>query len=418
MLEEPTPISDAPISAWQRTSMRPSPASHEETKRSHSAGSVAAREEHAVDSDATPPAACSRLRLGTRFGADLRYELSTPIARGGTSMVHRVQDHVLERELAGKFLIDASDDALKAVIAEARVMARLRHPNLVTVFDAGSCEGVPYLLMERLHGCTLDVVLARERLSPYQAFSEIGAVCAGLKHAHANGVLHLDIKPGNVHVGDDGVARLLDFGVGSELWGARPSSSESIVGTPGYMAPEQWCGGRTDERTDVWALGVLLQELLSGRPPDRTTIAGTEPTLPPRLGQFEGADQVILRALERDPAQRFQSVAQFEAAVRVVFGTLLAASIDELSLPVVHVGACLRMVEAEFEIHEVQRLSGLRREVVEASLGRLARIGVIVRHPQRPAYFRLLQSEVAAACCARLSAQRLRACLPRLLAQR
>jgi len=229
----------------------------------------------------------------------------------------------------------------------------------------------------------------------------------------------LDLKPGNVHVDELGTVRLLDFGIGSGLFLQQCGDRENIVGTPGYMAPEQWRADGVDERTDVWALGVLMHECLSGQQPDRPAIArclGGGTVAFSRLDQFEGADAVVDRAVSQHPEQRFQSVADFEAALKMVFGTFLASSIGKLPLPVVHVGACLDVLGPAFGIEDVQRLSGLRREVVEACMTRLARLGVIDRQPEAPSSFRLVEQVVARACFEKLSASQVARFLPRLLA--
>ncbi len=262
----------------------------------------------------------SELRVGSIFG-DERYELLDVIGIGGTSVVHEVYDRVLDRKLAGKFMLpDQGDRVAEIAQLEGKAMARLSHPNVITIHDVGMYGNTPFLLMELLEGRPLADVLACHRLSPRRAIDVVLAVAAGLEHAHRRGVLHLDLKPGNVHVTHDGMVKLLDFGVGSRHLTLANGDEPSIVGTPCYMAPEQWNFGPLDPRTDIWALGLLLYECLSGHLPCEGQHPGfasssgrgfAVPALSSLLCLPSSMDSVIQRALSADPTLRQQTIGEF-----------------------------------------------------------------------------------------------------------
>ncbi len=215
-----------------------------------------------------------------------RFELAREIGRGGFGVVLEAWDRQLSRRVAFKVLRPAprtrADLQTSSLLEEAEVAAQLQHPNIITVFDVGSCEAGPYLILELLRGETLAVRLERGPLPAREAVRVAVETARGLEHAHKSGVVHRDLKPSNVFLGEDGSVKLLDFGLALVL-GSRGSGGG---GTPGYMAPEMSRSERGDERSDVFGLGTVLFEMLTGRPAyparrGRSTVleAGPEPLL-------------------------------------------------------------------------------------------------------------------------------------------
>jgi len=198
-------------------------------------------------------------------GANIgRFELVRELGRGGFGIVWEARDRELRRSVAFKAVRAGERTALKeeALAHEAEAIARLAHPNLVTLYDVGRSDHGPYLVLELLRGHTLATRLDRGTLSLREVLHIAAEVARGLAHAHAAGVVHRDLKPGNVMLTDDGRVKVLDFGL-AHAFGLKRIQG----GTPAFMAPEQWLDAPEDERTDVFALGVILYQALSGELP-------------------------------------------------------------------------------------------------------------------------------------------------------
>jgi hypothetical protein len=262
---------------------------------------------------------------------DGQYRLERLIGKGGMGTVYEALDLRLERAVAIKFLIGRAfgdQAALRRFEREARVCARLTHPNIVTVFDYGTLPAAgAYLVMERLNGITLRDELRRIGALPAAAAADVfDQVLEGVKAAHAGGIIHRDLKPENVLLVDVGAeprrVKLLDFGL-AQLRpldvGATPTVTVAgmVMGTVGYMAPEQLAGTRLDERADIFAVGVMLAEALIGRRPfDGPTYAAVlssvqsqEFHLPGDTPEIRALDAVLQRCLAKDAAARFVSAA-------------------------------------------------------------------------------------------------------------
>ncbi len=197
-----------------------------------------------------------------------RYRLGEVLGRGGMADVHRATDEVLERSVAVKVLRDLTTDpaARARFTAEARTVAQLSHPSLVTVLDAGADDhDRPFLVLELVEGSSLADLLPQ--VLPGDQVARIGAqVGAALAHAHAAGIVHRDVKPGNVLLGQDGRARLTDFGIARILAEAAGNTMTGVtVGTAAYLSPEQVRGDAVTPATDVYSLGLVLLEALTGR---------------------------------------------------------------------------------------------------------------------------------------------------------
>jgi serine/threonine protein kinase len=216
-----------------------------------------------------------------------RFELLRELGRGGFGLVFEALDRELSRPVAFKAIRPGRTRALeklaKPLKEEAEAAARLNHPNVVTLHDSGVHEGTPYLIMELLRGETLAARLRRGPLLPAEALRIAVEVARGLEAAHAAGVLHRDLKPGNVFLTDQGSVKLVDFGLASIM-----GRAALAAGTPAYMAPEQLRGEAEDARTDVYGAAAVLHESLSGDLPypvagGRSAVLGPGPT-PPATG--------------------------------------------------------------------------------------------------------------------------------------
>jgi serine/threonine protein kinase len=243
-----------------------------------------------------------------------RYRVERILGDGAMAKVVLARDGELDRQVAVKLLDEqlAGDESFRARFArEARVAAALSHPNIVTVFDVGEAEGRPFIVMEYVEGRSLDARLQREGPLPPNEVRRIGLqVCDGLEHAHANGLIHRDLKPGNLIERNDGTIKIADFGIARSVDASELTEAGTIVGTAAYLAPEQAEGGDPTPATDVFSLGVVLYELLTRRHPWKVdslaSLAGRS-TVPPAALPAEtphALRDAIGRALEIDPADR------------------------------------------------------------------------------------------------------------------
>lgn len=257
-----------------------------------------------------------------------RYRLDESLGRGGMGEVWRAHDLLLDREVAVKLLRNdepAEPHSYQRFEDEARAAARVCHPNAVAVYDIGHVEGSPYIVMEHMPGRTLADEMRGGPLGPSRV-RQIGRdVAAGLTPAHNLGVVHLDVKPANILLAADGTAKITDFGIARRLDTLGRSCSGEIVGTASYLAPERLSGQGGTPASDVYALGVVLYEALSGQKPsiaadplslagsvasgDRRPLAELRPDAPPDLVV------AIERALEPEPQARWSSAAEMAGAL-------------------------------------------------------------------------------------------------------
>ena len=202
-----------------------------------------------------------------------RYELVRPLGHGAMATVDLARDVELDRPVALKRLAEnlARDDELRRrFLREARLAARLGHPNVVRVFDVGEDDGRPFIAMEYVEGETLAELVARRGRLPAREAAGLGMqMCAGLAAAHAAGLVHRDVKPQNLLLGTDGTLKLGDFGIAAGHEGTRLTLAGTVLGTAGYLAPEQARGEQVTAAADVYAVGAVLYELLTGEPSRR-----------------------------------------------------------------------------------------------------------------------------------------------------
>ncbi len=258
---------------------------------------------------------------------DGRYTIQELIGRGGMGTVYAAYDAMLQRRVAIKVLrseLTIDPEFVARFHQEAVAAASLHHAGIVTIYDVGEEQGVHYIVMQFLMGTTLHEWLAgRGPVAAADAEPIVTQLGAALDHAHRRGIIHRDIKPSNIMLSPEGQAALMDFGLVRAGEGSGLTHSGIVVGTPEYMAPEQALGDPVDARTDIYALGIVIYRLLTGKVPfARSTSMATayahvhEP--PPPLRQIRpevprAVERVVLKALAKPPAERYQSAGQLAA---------------------------------------------------------------------------------------------------------
>jgi serine/threonine-protein kinase len=257
-----------------------------------------------------------------------RYKIVDELGRGAMGVVYRAEDPALDRTVALKTIILSDEaegraDYAKRFFLEAKAAGKLTHPNIVTTFDFGEEDGLAYMAMELLEGTELRERLKNGALPPAEAMEIAAQIAEGLAFAHERGVVHRDIKPGNIMLPERGQAKIMDFGIARMRAADHKTSTGMVLGTPKYMSPEQIVGTPVDHRSDIFSLGIVLYEMLTGvrlfsgddvaqiahnvtqvepEPPTRL-----DPTLPSML------DFVVARALKKDPAVRYQDARELAA---------------------------------------------------------------------------------------------------------
>ena len=265
-----------------------------------------------------------------------RYELEELVGSGGMSSVYRAHDRLLERTVALKILHEQftrDDDYVERFRREARAVAQLAHPNIVTVIDRGEQDGRQFIVFEYVDGMNLKELMAQEGpLSPREAIELALQVARGLSFAHDQGLVHRDVKPQNVLLDGDGRAKVTDFGIAHAVDVDGMTITGTIMGTSNYIAPEQARGQPVDEQTDVYSLGCVLYELLAGEVPfdgdnfvavamrhvndPVPSVRDARPDVTPRL------DWAIRQAMAKDRNERFDSMADFAAELEACHAEL------------------------------------------------------------------------------------------------
>ncbi len=270
-----------------------------------------------------------------------KYEILGQIASGGFGVIYRARDPHIGREVAIKMCSTPDAEVRQRFEREARVVGNLVHPNITLVFDYGLEGDVPYIVQELLSGYDLDQLAGAAVLSdPTTVVSILIQVCDGLDYAHQRGVIHRDIKPSNIRVLEDGTVKIMDFGIAKSLDGGSKLTQTGVaLGTAGYLAPEQIQGGEVDGRADIFALGVVGYELLTGVRPFAGSslsnvlyrILNDEPEPPAKISAAcpPDLDAVIRRAMAKAPGERWQSARELGDALRRIGVALDALPSDD-----------------------------------------------------------------------------------------
>jgi Tol biopolymer transport system component/tRNA A-37 threonylcarbamoyl transferase component Bud32 len=302
------------------------------------------------------------LSPGTKLGP---YEIVASIGAGGMGEVYRAKDARLGREVAIKVLpasLTKDPDRLRRFEQEARAVAALNHPNILGIHDIGEQDGSPYIVSELLEGASLRAELEQGRFSARKAVDYAVQMAQGLSAAHEKNIVHRDLKPENVFITREGRVKILDFGLaklapnaaGSDAEGADatmatmaavqnvPTEAGTVMGTAGYMAPEQVRGGAVDSRTDIFAYGSVLYEMVSGqRAFRRDTAAETMTAIlkedPPEFDDMTNPvspalERIVRRCLEKKPEQRFQSAKDLAFALEAISGTTSTSKVAAASV--------------------------------------------------------------------------------------
>lgn len=240
------------------------------------------------------------------------------------AVVYRALDRELDRDVAIKVLAEhlaSNVEFRQRFLRESRIAAKLSHPNVVSVYDGGETDGLPYIVMEYVEGVTLADELARRgRLSPDEATGLAIQACAGLGHAHATGLVHRDVKPQNLLLRADGVLKIADFGIARAVAGTQLTEAGTVLGTAVYLAPEQASGEQVSPAADIYSLGAVMYELIAGQPPFSFAKNLMELVLKKRAGRVpslrevvpelpDGLDEIVLRCLSPEASARPPSAA-------------------------------------------------------------------------------------------------------------
>ncbi|MCR4398543.1 MAG: Stk1 family PASTA domain-containing Ser/Thr kinase [Firmicutes bacterium] len=270
-----------------------------------------------------------------------RYEVLEKIGGGGMAVVYRAHDNYLNRSVAVKVLrpqFSGDDDFVKRFRREAQAAASLSHPNIVNIFDVGEIDDTHYIVMEYVDGLTLKQVIAsRGRLSPTQALKIAHQICEALDHAHRRHVIHRDIKPQNILIDREGRAKVTDFGIARAATSSTVTHTGTVIGSVHYFSPEQARGGFTGERSDIYSLGVVMYEMVTGKVPfqgdspitialkhvqeEVESVKKASPDVPDEVAT------IIARALRKNQYDRYQSASEMLKDIREAL-TLMGEDVD------------------------------------------------------------------------------------------
>jgi eukaryotic-like serine/threonine-protein kinase len=262
--------------------------------------------------------------IGKRLGG--RYEIEERIGGGGMAIVYKAHDNLLNRTVALKILrsqFGHDEEFIHRFRREAQSAASLSHPNVVNVYDVGEEDDIQYIVMEYVEGCTLkEWICQKGALDPEEAVQIASQICDALEHAHHNHIIHRDIKPHNILIGRGGRIKVTDFGIARAVTSATITHTGSVLGSVHYFSPEQARGGISGEKSDIYSLGIVLYEMLTGKVP----FSGDSPIsvalkhlqediVPPRKLKPsipQSMENIVLRALVKDPLQRYKSAKEMQ----------------------------------------------------------------------------------------------------------
>jgi serine/threonine-protein kinase len=264
-----------------------------------------------------------------------KYEITEEVGVGGFGIVYKAWDPFIQRWVALKTCNATESEATQRFFREAQLAGALQHPNITLIYDFGIDGGTPYFVQEFLGGTDLDDLMASRTLTLDGVLAVLLQVCSGLEYAHSKGIVHRDIKPANVRVLEDGTVKIMDFGIAKSLQTDSQLTQTGVaLGTAGYLAPEQLAGRPLDPRTDLFSLGVMGYEMVTGARPfagpnlsnviyqilnqEPVPLRQRKPDCPERL------ERAILRTLAKDPDDRFRSVREFAGELKEILAALPA----------------------------------------------------------------------------------------------
>lgn len=286
-----------------------------------------------------------------------KYEIITILGKGAMGIVYKARDPLINREVAIKTIrFDlASDDSeneeiMQRFMREAQAAGKLSHPNIITIYDVGREENVTFIVMQLIEGQSLQkMISSSEKFSTPEVIDLMCQVCSALDYAHKNGIVHRDMKPGNILLDKERKPYICDFGV-ARVETSTLTQSGTAVGTPSYMSPEQVMGKKVDKRSDIFSLGCILYEILTGRRPFEAESITTViykiineeplPLIEVKRGLPVGFEQTITKALAKDPNDRYQSCTELAADLRAIHATAdktIAITMAKEELPRVEV---------------------------------------------------------------------------------
>jgi serine/threonine protein kinase len=269
-----------------------------------------------------------KLTQGTLFAR--RYEIIEELGKGGMGVVYRVKDEKLDEEMALKLLkpeIATKKEIIERFKNELKLSRKIGHKNVCRMFDLDDEEGTPYITMEYVRGENLKkLIKKKERLEEKEAISIAKQICEGLSGAHELGVIHRDLKPQNIMIDDKGKAKVMDFGIARSVETSGETQTGVMIGTPDYMSPEQAEGEVADQRSDIYSLGIILYEMVTGSVPFKGDTALSVvlkhkiqlPSDPRKLNSniSEDLSRLILICLEKTRTRRYQTAAELLADLR------------------------------------------------------------------------------------------------------
>ncbi|HDP36140.1 MAG TPA: serine/threonine protein kinase, partial [Candidatus Hydrogenedentes bacterium] len=262
-----------------------------------------------------------------------RYEIIRELGKGAMGVVYEGRDPSLGRRVAIKTarrdIIERSGlakEMMERFLREARAAGMLNHPNIITIYDVGEEEGVAYIAMEFLEGKDLNTIITEQRKFDVETVANYGAlICEALACAHDQGVFHRDVKPANIFIPSQGVLKVVDFGI-ARTHDSTLTQDGALIGTPTYMSPEQFMGQKVDARSDLFSVGIILYEMLTGEKPFTgealTTIMHhilkSNPAPPHELNYLvpEALSAAVMRALSKRPQERYSNGRAMAAALR------------------------------------------------------------------------------------------------------